>query len=175
MLDVSVSYNRYMFLGNEFLTWLWFVIENERGLIDSPEQEPVILGIGNRISFENRLNDDSVESITIKGDDAGLEEGVLALRKGSLVTELNISLKIGDGEWRFNVKGESLNFSTLKHPETAPLETKDDRDGAVLEKAYLYNKAIDVVDHMFKKFMKLRISDSWNGDVVPRMKAWIAS
>lgn len=175
MLDVSVSYNRYKFLGNEFLTWLWFVIENERELIENPEQEPVILGIGNRISFENRLNDDSVETITIKGDDAGLEEGVLALRKGSLVTELNISMKIGESEWRFNVKGESLNFSTLKHPETAALETKDDRDGAVLEKAYLYNKAIDVVDHMFKKFMTLRISDKWQGDVVPRMKAWIAS
>ncbi len=175
MLDVSVSYNRYKFLGNEFLTWLWFVIEKEGRLIENPEQEPVLLSIGNRISFENRLNDDSVETITIKGDDAGLEEGVLSLRKGSLVTELNLVLKIGDGEWRFNVKGESLNFSTLKHPETAPSETKDDRDGVVLEKAYLYNKAIDMVDHMFKKFMTLRISEQWQTDVVPRMKEWIAS
>ena len=27
MLDVAISYNRYMFLGHEHLTWLWFAIE----------------------------------------------------------------------------------------------------------------------------------------------------
>lgn len=30
MLDVSVSYDRYKFLGYEFLTWLWFLIEKDQ-------------------------------------------------------------------------------------------------------------------------------------------------
>ena len=34
MLDVSVSYNRYKFLGHEFLTWLWFLIEKDRKLLE---------------------------------------------------------------------------------------------------------------------------------------------
>ena len=29
MLDIAVAYNRYKFLGNEFLTWLWFMIETD--------------------------------------------------------------------------------------------------------------------------------------------------
>ena len=177
MLDIAVSYNRYKFLGNEFLTWLWFVIEKEGQLLETPDKDPVSLTIGNRITFENRLNDDAVESITIKGDDAGLEEGIIALRKGSVVTELNLSFKTGDQEWRFNIKGESLNLSTVKHPETAPEESaaKEEHEGVVLEKIYLYGKAVDFVDHMFKKFIRLRIAGEWNTDVLPRMRQWIAS
>ena len=29
MLDVAVAYNRFKFLGEEFLTWLWFVIDQD--------------------------------------------------------------------------------------------------------------------------------------------------
>ena len=29
MLDLAVAYNRYRFLGDEFLTWLWYTIEND--------------------------------------------------------------------------------------------------------------------------------------------------
>jgi len=90
MLDVAVSYNRYKFLGYEYLTWLWFLIENNQDKIGEPDREPLSLQIGNRVVLENRQKD-AVESITIKGDDAGLEEGILALRKGAVVTELNLS------------------------------------------------------------------------------------
>ncbi|MBW2173517.1 MAG: hypothetical protein JRF64_02515, partial [Deltaproteobacteria bacterium] len=89
MLDVAISYNRYKFLGYEYLTWLWFVIEKDQDRIRGLGQEPADLEIGNRIVLENKKRD-AVESITIKGDDAGLEEGVLALRKGGVVTELNL-------------------------------------------------------------------------------------
>ena len=85
MLDLAIAYTRYRFLGNEFLTWLWYLIENEKyfSLLKSGETEsadPFLLGIGNRLVLENRQNE-GLETITIKGDDAGLEEGVLALRR----------------------------------------------------------------------------------------------
>lgn len=38
MLDVSVSYNRYKFLGYEFLTWLWFAIEKDQDNIRKLER-----------------------------------------------------------------------------------------------------------------------------------------
>lgn len=175
MLDIAVAYNRYGFLGNEFLTWLWFLIENDQSKLSASDQDFVSLEIGNRIVFENRLNDNSLETITIKGDDAGLEEGLLALKKGSVVTELNLSFKAGDQEWRFNIKGESMNISGLKSPETATVEKKEDIEGAVLEKAFLYQKAIDLIDNLFKQFIKTRISDEWKNEVIPHIKKWISS
>ncbi|MBI9085831.1 MAG: hypothetical protein JEZ11_19690 [Desulfobacterales bacterium] len=175
MLDVSISYNRYKFLGHEFLTWLWYRIEKEPDRICGPDKEAATLEIGNRIVIENRQGDDSLETITIKGDDAGLEEGVLSLKKGAMVTELNLIYRSMENEWRFTVKGESLNLSSLKTPETAPAESDSDIEGMVLEKIYLYDKALAVITFLFKQFVELRVSDDWFEQGVEPMRRWISA
>lgn len=174
MPDLAVAYNRYKFLGYEFLTWLWFLIEKDIERLREADPELSSLEIGNRIVLENHLHDNA-ETITIKGDDAGLEEGILAMRKGALVTELNLSYTSNDQEWRFTIKGESLNISGFKAPEVASVETKEDVEGAILEKAYLYEKAILFVDKMFISFIRLRVSNEWHDHAVPLLKNWIVS
>jgi len=174
MIDVSVSYNRYKFLGEEFLTWLWFVIEKDHTLLNELDPDGVQVAIGNRIVLENR-HKDTVESITIKGDNAGLEEGVISLRKGAVVTEMNLSYKSGDNQWVFNLKGESLSFSGLKPPETAPIDRKEDIEGAVLEKIFLFDRVFSFVDKVFANFINLRVSNAWLEREVPRMRVWIAT
>jgi hypothetical protein len=174
MLDVAVAYNRFKFLGDEFLTWLWFIIENDPGYLKNLSPELLSLEIGNRIVLENRHHQ-TVESITIKGDDANLEEGILALRKGAVVIELNLCFKSGDQEWRFTIKGESLNLSSFKTPFSGPIETAEDIEGAVLEKIYLYGQAIQLVDNLFKNFIKVRVSNHWETEVIPMMRKWISA
>ena len=174
MLDVAVAYNRYKFLGEEFLTWLWYVIEKEQNLIKNFDKDFVGLEVGNRIVFENRRND-SDERITIKGDRANLEEGILALRKGGLVTELNMVYRSGELRWQFTIKGESLNISSLITPKTDLPESNEDIEGAVLEKIYLYDRVVALLDYLFKHFTKLRVSSSWQSKVVSNMNNWIHS
>jgi hypothetical protein len=174
MLDVSVSYNRYKFLGYEYLTWLWFAVENDPDTITNLEQEPVSLEIGNRIVLVNKKRD-AVESITIKGDDAGLEEGMLALKKGAFVTELNLLLKADDQQWRFTLKGESLHVVGFKTPPTGRVESEEDLEGAVLEKVNLCDKAIVCMDKLFKQFITLRVSGGWPNKIVPLVRQWIHS
>ncbi len=174
MLDIAVSYNRYKFLGYEYLTWLWFVIEKKQDTIGKAAREPVSLQIGNRMVLENR-HKDTVESITIKGDDAGLEEAMLALRKGAVVTELHLSCKIDDQEWRFTIKAESLHMAGFMCPRAGAVYSEEDLEGAVLEKVYLYEKVVQFIDNLFKQFITLRVSEDWRKKVVPRMKQWIRS
>ena len=174
MLDVAVSYNRYKFLGHEFLTWVWFVIEKQPEVLRTAAPELVSLQVGNRIVLENRRNN-TVESITIKGDQPGLEEGTLALQKGAVVTDLNLIYKSGDQEWRFSIKGESLNLSGLKTPQTAPIENKEDMEGAVLEKIFLYDKALALIQQLYKQFIRLRLTPKWGQEVVPKIRSWILS
>lgn len=174
MLDISFAYSRYKFLGNEFLTWLWFIVENDMERLKKIEKDLVYLNIGNRIVLENKIND-AVETITILGDDAGLEEGIISLGKGAVVTEINLLYKSGDNEWRFTIKGESMNISNLKIPETAIVESSEEIEGMVLEKAYLYEKATELIDNLFNEFMKLRVSGKWSESVVPEIRKWIYS
>jgi len=172
MLDVAVAYNRYKFIGNEFLTWLWFAIDTDQSIFEGVDETITSLEIGNRIVLENSVNDAS-EIIAIKGDDAGLEEGVLALRKGAVVVEMNLSYKTESQEWKFTLKGENLSFSGLKVPETGPIETKDDIEGIVLEKFYLYEKAVDLLNNLFNHFLGLRINENWNRTTVPQIRKWL--
>lgn len=172
MLDVSVAYSRYQFLGEEFLTWLWFIIEKNQNLIKSFDPEFVALEVGNRVVFENRRKED-VERITIKGDGASLEEGIIALKKGALVTELNIVYKSAELIWQFTLKGESLNLSTLRIPNTASPESDEDIEGVVLEKIFLYDKAIQLLEKLYTHFAKLRVSDTWLNQESPLIRKWI--
>jgi len=173
MLDVAVAYNRYRFLGNEFLTWLWYMIENKQDELRPLDQDLTALEIGNRMVLENHHNDTD-ENITIKGDNAGLEEGLLALKKGALVAEVNLVYRSGEQKWQFNIKGQSLNISGLKTPATARPEINEDVEGFVLEKIYLYDRVIQFIENLYKMFVRLRLSNQWNSSI-HQVRTWIAS
>lgn len=173
MLDIAVAYNRYRFLGNEFLTWLWYAMENEMETIRQCDPDLLDLDVGNRVVLENRLANGK-ESITIKGDAAGLEEALLALRKGALITDMHVVYKSGTLKWQFALKGENLSFSGLKLPESGPIESSDDKSGVVLEKIYLYDKSFQLIDKLFQSFIRLRLSEKWVHQVLPEMKRWIS-
>jgi hypothetical protein len=172
MLDISVAYNRYKFLGNEFLTWLWFMIDQDKKGLLEPHKDLADLSIGNRVVLRNTTHNRD-EVVTIKGDGAGLEEGQTALKKGAVVTEINLVAKIGENEWRFNVKGESLNLSSVKTPETGRIETAEDFEGVVLEKIYLYDRAVKLLNGLYQQFTKLRVSPDWEKGTLRKMAKWM--
>lgn len=177
MLDVSVSYNRYRFLGNEFLTWLWYVIVTDRGgtrMLPSIVPDLAALEVGNRMVLENHAHE-APEVVTIKGDEAGLEEAMMALRKGAMVAEMNLHYRSGDHEWRFNLKGESLSLSSLRTPETGAVESREEIEGALLERIYLCERAVSLVEALYRHFIHLRVSEQWEKETVPLLKEWIQS
>ena len=171
MLDIAVAYNRYLFLGNEFLTWIWYIIENEGHIIRECDQEALSLEVGNRMILENRWANGK-ETISIKGDAVGLEEGLMVLSKGGVVTDINLIYKSGSLQWQFSLKGESLNFSGIKLPESGAAEQPEDLEGVVLEKLYLYEKPFQFIDSLYRRFIDTRLSDQWN-DTVAAMKKWV--
>ena len=174
MLDVAVAYNRFKFLGDEFLTWLWFAIEQDPAIFKGMDPDLASFEIGNRIVLEKRKKE-SVERITIKGENANFEEGMLALKKGALVAELNLVCRTIEQKWQFTLKGESLNLSGFKTPKIAPLESPDDIEGAILEKVFLYDKILQFLEKLYKTFIKLRTSNNWESRVVPLIKKWMDS
>ncbi len=175
MLDIAIAYNKYKFLGNEFLTWLWYIIDSGQNLNDliKIKDKSINIEIGNSIVLENSSNDGSIEKISIKGNDAGFEEGRTALRKGAVVIEINLILKIDENEFKFNIKGESFNLTGLKTPIIGKVEKNSDIEGAVLEKIFLYNMPIEIIDTLFIKFIKKRLSEQWKTVDINGIKNWM--
>ncbi|MDJ0722994.1 MAG: hypothetical protein QNJ04_15265 [Desulfobacterales bacterium] len=175
MLDVAVAYSRYQFLGEEFLTWIWFMIENDQAALQKIDPELAALEVGRRMVLVNRHHRDAGETVTIKGDHAGMEEGLLTLKKGGMVAEIHLVYRSGDHEWQFSLKGESLNISSLKVPATGKVESQEEVEGAIIEKIYLCDKAVGLINRLYGRFIKLRLGNAWRQKVVPAMHRWIAS
>lgn len=175
MLDVAVAYRRYQFVGDEFLTWLWFLIETNQALLREVDPQLSSLEIGNRMVLVNRYRKDSDETVTIKGDQANMDEGLLALKKGAMVAEVNLVYRSADREWRFNLKGESLNLSSLRVPATGQVESREDIEGAVIDKIYLMKRMIDLIHGLFVRFIKTRVSNDWSAKTVPAIRRWITA
>ncbi len=176
MLDIATAYNKYKFLGNDFLTWIWFSIETQKDFSVLLNSKDIILfEIGNSIVLENKLGDKSKEKITIKGDEAGLEEGTTALKKGAWVTQINLICKINEDEYKFTIKGESYNITGLKTPKTDLAKTGEEIEGLVLEKAFFCFRIFEVIDTLFLKYMEQRISDDWNYKGLQDIKNWVGS
>ncbi|MGD9056902.1 MAG: hypothetical protein PVJ41_08820 [Desulfobacterales bacterium] len=171
MLDVAVTYNRFKFLGEEFLTWLWFVIDQDPTVLRKADPDLTSLEIGNRIVLEKR-DKKALERITIKGENAGLEEAMLALQKGALVAEINLIYRSAQQKWQFTLKGESLNLSSMKTPKIAAPESPEDMESAVLEKIFLYDKILQFLEKLYKTFIKYRLSDRWLKRDVNLIKKW---
>lgn len=172
MLDLTVAYSRYRFLGDEFLTWLWYLIENDPKAFRSYDPDCSTLEVGNRIVLENRKGK-SIERITIKGDDAGLEEGKMALKKGALVTEMALVFKTGEHEWQFSIKGESLNLSNLKAPGPGLPQSPEEMESFLLDKSQQFYKILNFIEKIYSSFIKLRISNSWSPKTTAVLKKWV--
>jgi hypothetical protein len=172
MLDLAVAYNRYRFLGDEFLTWLWYQMENDQKFFNSLEPDCAAVELGDRIVLENRKTK-SIERITIKGDDAGLEEGRIALRKGALVAEMSVVFKTAEHLWSFSIKGESLNVSNLKTPVPAVPAGPEDMADFIAAKVELIDKAVAVIEKFYNEFIKIRVSPAWKAQWLPKIKTWI--
>ncbi len=176
MLDIATAYNKYKFVGNEFLTWIWYLIETDQDVSSLLKSSDVItLEVGNSIVLENNLGDKRKERITIKGDQAGLEEGTTALTKGAFVTSINLICKINEDEYKFNIKGESLNLTGLKTPKTQLSKNEEEMEGLVLEKSSFCFIIFDVIDTLFLTYLEQRVSDEWNNEGLQAIKNWIQS
>jgi hypothetical protein len=141
------------------------------------EEDTARLRIGNRIVLEKQhaSEDNAVETVIIKGDEANLDEGILALRKGALVTEINMVLVIGDNEWRFTMKGESFHLTGLKTPEGGTVDSRDDIEGAVYEKFYLYDRVISFMETLYRIFLDRRLDNEWQHQDMTAIRNWIYS
>ena len=176
MLDIATAYNKYKFFGNDFLTWIWFLIETDQNISSILNtKDTVTLEVGNSIVLENKLGDKTKEKVSRKGDQAGLEEGTTAVKKGAWGTQINLICKINEDEYKFTIKGESFNITGLKTPKTELSKKEDEIEGLILEKSFFCFKIFEVIDTLFLKYLEQRISDDWNSKGLQDIKTWIES
>ena len=160
-----IGENTDLRLGQEFLTWLWF--RSETGNVFRMEGaehkgEPFTVAMEQRIVVRGGEGENQ-ETATVVGSFSPLREARLGLLTGKQVVRCLVRLEKDGMDWQVSLKAEDFSINSLRTPKVARDDGDEDPEGLFLEKMYLIDLGLDMLDEMFRQFLVLRLdSAAWN-------------
>lgn len=158
-------------LGQEFLTWLWYQSDTAPGGFTDSKGAPFTVSMEQRIVVQGGEGD-SLETATVSGSLSPLREARMGLATGKKVTRALLRLEKDDLAWQFTLKAEDFSCNSLKTPKIEKDDDDADPDALILEKLYLMENCMDLLDSLYARFLSVRLSDGWQ-DEARRVHQWI--
>ena len=172
---VDIIYEK-KFLGQEFLTWLWYKSEERGGAVMLP-------GIGDiQVVFEKHMllesgTGESLEKLICKGLQTELQEARTGLRMGKKLEQARIYLARGDYEWRLTFSATLFEYRNISLPRTVSSGDESSDPLAlvakILERIGMSEEVMHTMDQLYRLFLKIRASPEWTQEK-SRLKSWIA-
>jgi len=162
-----------VFLGREFLTWLWLTSESSGHLLKLKPQGEVELW------FENRLTLTSGEgtgrkTVICRDPESKWAEAFTALREGKQITQGRLRLRAFDKEWGLSLYAETLAPQTVDFPRGL-VEAEDQAADLFLERAALLKELLGLIEALCHQFLERRLSPAWTDEELPRLNKWLSS
>ena len=158
-------------LGEEFLTWLWFQSDVAPGAFVDKEGHPFSVSMEQRIVVQGGQGD-AKDTATVAGTLSPLTEARFGLGKGKKVTRATIRLEKNDLAFQFTLKAGDFTLGSLKTPKVEKPEEGDDPDAMLLERFYLIEVCLGLLENLYATFLRLRLSADWS-ETVQEITAWI--
>ena len=164
------------FLGQEFLTWIWYQSEVNSGLIDIEGFGTVEVWFEDRISLESGSGNFR-QVVTCQGRDLELTEARTALREGKKVNQVRLRIGADGQEWKLTVKAEGLELGGIRAPKTFDPgeEEAESMAGRLLDRVAVLHELTMMLDALYQKFLLIRLGQSWESRELPRLRKWLRS
>ncbi|HVK68564.1 MAG TPA: hypothetical protein VM694_29095 [Polyangium sp.] len=154
------------FMGREFVVWLWFESEMQETNLHPTGADPVSMWLEAQITLVLEK-----EESRLKGAiPASSPEAKEALRQGKLPKEAKMRLVHGEREYAWTLKADSLALSGLKLP--TQLKKNDEKHEVFYERMMLLEELETSLSALYADFVRLRLADPWDDEIVPLMKSW---
>jgi hypothetical protein len=190
-----------MFLGPEFVTWLYFTLLEEELEVslptafpkDTPEEEALVqFGIGKRVQLKSI--DATGAKVALSGpglDDNG--EILQAVRRGALIDVLSLECSIQSRVYAFTLRADDGGLVALKLPD---LFSEPDEDGTVEDplaptkkkrrpklpledvlalRMQCATELERVIDALFERFVTRRLARAWHTEDVAGIRKKVAT
>jgi len=166
------------FLGQEFLTWLWWKSEERGGTILLPERGDIIVVFEKHMMLEFGEGDSS-EKLICSGLQSELQEARTGLLMGKKLEQARIQLVHMEHEWNFTLAAALMEFRNVRLPKTGGTEgdgsgSPEETEGMILERIYLFEELVRLVNELFVLFLEVRVSDAWR-DELQKVRSWVNS
>jgi hypothetical protein len=157
------------FLGNEFLLWLWYVLESESDTVTLADGSEVAVMMARNLLLECPRGQTGRESITSDAP-TRLPEARRAIQAGKLPRKSGLTLVRHDQQYELTLQAENFAVSSAKLPTP---EAEDER-ARVEERIGLIRGMIETIDLLYDAFGHRRLSEHWPRDLA-KIKKWMQS
>jgi hypothetical protein len=175
-MDLVDIISEKKFLGQEFLTWLWYKSEERGGSVFLPGSGDIQLVFEKHMLLESGEGE-SLEKLICRGLQTELQEARTGLLMGKKLEQARIYLAKGDYEWRLTVGATLFEYRNVSLPRTiSPNDEGADPlawEAKILDRIGMSEEALEIIDELFRIFLQIRTSADWSQELV-RLKRWIA-
>jgi len=175
MPDLVDLLEQKRFLGQEFLTWLWYKSEERGGTVYLPSEGDVVLIFERHMLLEYGEGEGS-ESLICRGLYTELQEARTGLLMGKKIEQARIRLGRGNFEWHLTLRATMLDISGMRLPKSfSPAEDAGEEGGSearILDRIGMVEEAVRTINELFRLFLKIRVDALWDTDELPKIRSW---
>jgi hypothetical protein len=143
------------FLGNEFLMWLWWTLENETDTITLTDDSEVTVMLAKTLTLECPHAETGKETISAECP-IKLPEAMHAIRSGKLPRKTGMTIIRNERQFDLTLNAETFGISGAK------IQLEDDEEFDDNDRIDAIRLLGETTDLMLHTFCDLRISDEWD-------------
>jgi hypothetical protein len=156
------------FLGNEFLMWLWWLLETQSDTLTLADKSEAVLMLNRTLALECPRGDSGKESIIAEAP-VRLPESHHAIRSGKLPRKSGILMVRHGMQYEFVLQAETFAVSggRIKAAE-------NDEDGVPFQEARVdgLRSLAESIDLLYGSFLERRLGSSWKADL-KQIRRWL--
>ena len=155
------------FLGNEFLLWLWWVLEKESDNVRLSDDSVVTCMLNKTLALECPLSETGKETITSEAP-TRLPEAKRAVVAGKLPRKTGMILVRHDEQYELTLQAETLAVGGASVPKLDSEPGRAELEDRVDQIRHLS----ETVDLLYDAFCRRRLGASWSDDA-KKIRAWL--
>jgi hypothetical protein len=159
------------FLGEEFLTWLWFRWETGGGEFTLSGGRVVGIALDDFLAFAAPSEDETEQTLR-RGLPTRTAEARTALRQGRRLKKARLLVAEGSRQWSATLDAASMSLLGVKLPEDAEeVETEPDRTA---DRAANWLALHEIVQALYGAFLRERLRPDYASTAGERQAQWMA-
>jgi len=159
------------FLGEEFLTWLWFRWETSGGEFTLSGGRVVGIALDDFLSFA-APSDDETEQTLRRGLPTRTAEARTALRQGHRLRKARLLIAEGARQWSATLDAPTLTLTGVKLPEDAE-ECESDVDRTA-DRSANWLALHEIVQALYGLFLRERLRPDYKQNGAEQQARWMA-
>lgn len=153
------------FLGNEFLLWLWWMLETQTDTITLADDSEVTVMLSKTLTLECPIGESGKETISAESP-VSLPEAMQAIQHGKLPRKSGMILVRDGQQFDLTLQAETFGISGAK------IILDDDTEFEAEDRIEAVRTLCDTVDGLFHVFCDRRTDKAWAKDL-KAMHAWL--